>query len=52
MSIRINSHARRANIPPPASQAQCILGAMRTADMALIERWWRIFAAGFGYALR
>jgi hypothetical protein len=21
------------------------------ADMAIIERWWRIFAAGFGYAL-
>jgi len=51
MNIRINSHTKRANIPPPAWEAQCILGAMHTADMTIIERWWRIFAAGFGYAL-
>jgi hypothetical protein len=50
MNIRINSHTKRASIPPPAWQAQYILGAMHTADMAIIERWWRIFAAGFGYA--
>jgi hypothetical protein len=47
MSIRINSHTKRANIPLPGWQAQC----MHTADTAIIERWWRIFAAGFGYAL-
>jgi hypothetical protein len=28
-------------------QAQCT----HMPDMAIMERWWRIFAAGFGYAL-
>ncbi len=37
MSIRINMRVKRTN--------------MHTADMTIIERWWRIFAAGFGYAL-
>jgi hypothetical protein len=47
MSIRINSNTKRANIPLPGWQAQC----MHMPDMAIMERWWRIFAAGFGYAL-
>jgi hypothetical protein len=42
MSIRINSHTERANIP---------LLCMHMPDMAIMQRWWRIFAAGFGYAL-
>jgi len=48
MSIWINSHTERANIPPPRWRAEC----MHMPDMAIMERWWRIFAAGFGYALR
>jgi hypothetical protein len=44
ISIRINSHTKRANIPQPGWQAQCM-------PMAITQRWWRIFAAGFGYAL-
>ena len=47
MSIRINSHTERANILLPGWQAQC----MPMPDMAIMQRWWRIFAAGFGYAL-
>ena len=38
---------KRANIPLPGWQAQCT----HMPVMAIIERWWRIFAAGFGYAL-
>jgi hypothetical protein len=47
MSICINSHTERANIPTPGRQAQC----MHMPVMAIMERWWRIFAAGFGSAL-
>jgi hypothetical protein len=47
MSIRIDSHAKRTNVPLPGWQAQC----MPMPDMAIMQRWWRIFAAGFGYAL-
>ena len=47
MSIRINSHTKRANIPLPGCQAQW----MHMPDMAIMQQWWRIFAAGFGYAL-
>jgi hypothetical protein len=47
MSIPINSHTRRANIPLPGWQAECT----HMRDMAIMERWWRIFAAGFGFAL-
>jgi hypothetical protein len=47
ISIRINSHTKRANIPQPGWQARC----MPMPDMAIMQRWWRIFAAGFGYAL-
>ena len=46
MSIRINSHTKRADIPLPGWQVQC----MHMLDMAIMERWWRIFAAGFGSA--
>jgi len=44
MSICINSYTERAYIPPPGRKAECM-------HMAIMERWWRIFAAGFGYAL-
>jgi hypothetical protein len=47
MSIRINGHTKRANILLAGWQAQC----MHIPDMAIMERWSRIFAAGFGYAL-
>ena len=46
MNIRINSHTKRANIPLRGWQAQC----KHMPDMAIMERWWRIFAAGFGCA--
>jgi hypothetical protein len=42
MNIRVNSHTKRANIPLPGWQAQC----MHMPDMAIMPRWWRIFAAG------
>jgi len=47
MSICINSYTERAYIPPPGRKAEC----MHMPDMAIMERWWRIFATGFGYAL-
>jgi hypothetical protein len=43
MSIRFNGHTKRALA---GWQAQC----MHMPDMAIMERWWRIFAAGFGSA--
>jgi hypothetical protein len=46
MNIRINSQTKRAKIPLPGWRAQCT----HMPDM-IMERWWRIFAAGFGYAL-
>ena len=46
MNIRINSHTRRVNIQLPEWQAQC----MHMPDTAIMPRWRRIFAAGFGCA--
>ena len=47
MNIRINMCVKRTNMPLPGWQAQCT----HMPDMAITERWWRIFAADFGYAL-
>jgi len=47
MSIRINSHIRSANVLLPGWQVQC----MPMPDMAIMERWWRIFTAGFWLCL-
>ena len=52
MSIRLNSHTSRQNIPLPGSRAQCIRGTKHMLDTAIIKRWWRISAAGSGYPLR
>ena len=46
MGIRINMRVKRTNIQLPG-QAECTYMPV----IAIIERWWRIFAAGFGYAL-
>jgi len=46
MSIRINSHTKRTNVPLPEWRAQC----MHMPGMASMPRWWRIFAVGFGCA--
>jgi hypothetical protein len=48
MSIRINSHTKRTNAPRQGWPAQC----MHMPDMAIMPRWWRISAAGFGCAWR
>jgi hypothetical protein len=46
-NTRINDQTKRANISRQGWQAQC----PHMLDMAIMERWWRIFAAGFGNAL-
>ncbi|MET4259990.1 hypothetical protein ABIC09_004950 [Bradyrhizobium sp. S3.12.5] len=47
MNTDINNQTKRENIPQQGWQAQC----MHMPDMVITPRWWRIFAAGFGFVL-